>query len=127
LYLKIQLLDPAIEILNYYRPMTLKSNDNYVFQILNESHNTPKSIDNRIDKVLKLVNADLKIIGEKAEIEEKLTTYVARHSAATIMKRSGISQSIISETLGHTSEKTTRIYLDSFEDETIYEATKSLI
>jgi integrase len=43
------------------------------------------------------------------------------------MKRSGISQSIISETLGHTSEKTTRIYLDSFEDETIYEATKSLI
>jgi len=107
--------------------MTLKSNDNYVFQILNESHNTPKSIDNRIDKVLKIVNADLKIIGEKAEIQDKLTTYVARHSAATIMKRSGISQSIISETLGHTSEKTTRIYLDSFEDETIYEATKSLI
>lgn len=124
---KIQLLDPAIDILNYYRPITLKSNDNYVFQILNESHNSPKSIDNRIDKVLKLVNADLKIIGEKAEIEEKLTTYVARHSAATIMKRSGISQSIISETLGHTSEKTTRIYLDSFEDETIYEATKTLI
>ncbi len=126
-YFKIQLLDPAIEILNYYRPITMKSNDNYVFQILNESHNTPKSIDNRIDKVLKLVNGDLKIIGEKANIEEKLTTYVARHSAATIMKRSGISQSIISETLGHTSEKTTRIYLDSFEDETIYEATKTLI
>jgi len=126
-YFKIHLLEPAIEILNYYKPYKRNSKNDYVFPILNDSHNTPKSIDNRIDKVLKIVNADLKTIGEKAEIEEKLTTYVARHSAATIMKRSGISQSIISETLGHTSEKTTQTYLDSFEHETLYEATKTLI
>lgn len=124
---KFKLLQPAIEILEYYKQIKGNSDKDYVFQILNESHNTPKSIDNRIDKILKTVNADLKIIGKLAEIEEPLTTYVARHSAATIMKRSGVSQSIISETLGHTSEKTTRIYLDSFEDDILYEAAKVLI
>jgi integrase len=124
---KIKLLDPAIEILNYYKQFSHGEGNEYVFPILNSLHNTPKSRDNRIDKVLKLVNADLKKIADKAGIDEKLTTYVARHSAATIMKRSGISQSIISESLGHTSEKTTRIYLDSFDDDTLYQATKSLL
>ena len=32
------------------------------------------------------------------------------------MKRSGISTSVISESLGHNSEKTTQVYLDRFEN-----------
>ena len=34
---------------------------------------------------------------------------------ATTLKRSGISTAIISETLGHRSEATTKAYLDKFE------------
>jgi integrase len=124
---KVILLDRSIEILKYYRQFSNNTESGYVFPILNHLHNTPKSIDNRIDKVLKLVNADLKRIAEIVGIDEKLTTYVARHSAATIMKRSGIPQGVISESLGHTSEKTTRIYLDSFDDDTLYQASKSLL
>lgn len=44
-----------------------------------------------------------------------LTTYVARHSWATIAKEKGVSTTIISEGLGHTSEKTTSIYLKEFD------------
>jgi len=56
----------------------------------------------------------------------KLTTYVARHSFATILKREGVPTSVISETLGHSSEKITQIYLDSFENKQIDEAFSHL-
>jgi site-specific recombinase XerD len=42
---------------------------------------------------------------------------VARHSFATILKNSGAPVAFISETLGHTSSKTTESYLKSFESE----------
>ena len=51
-------------------------------------------------------------------IEKKITTYVARHSFSTQLKRSGASIEIIQEFLGHTTKTTTQNYLDSFDDET---------
>jgi len=56
-----------------------------------------------------------------------LTTYVARHSYATVLKRSGVSTSIISESLGHSSERVTQVYLDSFENKQINDAMKNLL
>jgi integrase len=44
-------------------------------------------------------------------------TYVARHSYATVLKRSGANISYISESLGHSNLKTTENYLASFEKE----------
>jgi len=43
------------------------------------------------------------------------------------MKKSEVSTAIISEALGHESEKTTQIYLDSFENSIIDEASKLII
>ena len=43
------------------------------------------------------------------------------------MKRSGVSTAIISESLGHESEKTTQIYLDSFENSVLDEASKAIL
>lgn len=120
-----QLLQPAIEILNYYRTFRL---ENFVFPYLDKNkHNTPISIDNRLKKAKKQVNEDLKEIAKLAGIETNLTTYVARHTFATAMKRSGVSTSIISEMMGHESETITQVYLDSFENEQIYEAAKNLL
>jgi integrase/recombinase XerD len=50
-------------------------------------------------------------------IEKRVTTYVARHSFSTILKRSGASTGFIQECLGHTDVKTTENYLDTFEKE----------
>lgn len=124
--LTIGMLEPAIDILNYYKRFQ-DANTNYIFPILNSKYITAKSIDNRIDKVLKIVNKNLKLIGTQACIEEKLTTYVARHTYATVLKKSGVPTAIISEALGHESEKTTQIYLDSFENSIIDEASKLII
>ena len=54
-------------------------------------------------------------------------TYVARHSFATVLKRSGVNVAIISEALGHTSLSTTQFYLDSFDNEQIDDAMKNLL
>ena len=45
-----------------------------------------------------------------------ITSYWARHSYATVLKRSGANIAYISESLGHTDIKTTEAYLDTFEN-----------
>jgi site-specific recombinase XerD len=52
---------------------------------------------------------------------------VARHSYATVLKRSGVSTSVISEAMGYDSERTTQIYLDNFENDVFDEASKALL
>ncbi|MFR0893529.1 MAG: tyrosine-type recombinase/integrase [Alistipes onderdonkii] len=54
-------------------------------------------------------------------------TYVARHTFATVLKRSGVSVALISESLGHSDLSTTQIYLDSFENSQIDAAMQHLL
>ena len=72
----------------------------------------------------RLINKKLKDVAVKAKITTTLTTYVARHSWATIAKRQGITTAIISEGLGHETEQTTQVYLDSFENEVLDKANE---
>ena len=78
-------------------------------------------------KVLAKVNRELKVLASELEIEADMTTYVARHSFATILKNSGVNISLISEMLGHTDLKTTQIYLDSFENTQMEAAMSNLL
>jgi len=57
---------------------------------------------------------------------QPVTTYFARHSSATVMKRSGASISAIQEALGHSNSSVTQKYLDSFEDDSKKELAKAL-
>lgn len=65
--------------------------------------------------VLRSINRQLKKIAKLIDTDVALTTYVARHTWATLAKESGVPTAIISEGLGHTSENTTRIYLKQFD------------
>ena len=104
-----------------------KNNRNlYLFPILSNLHKTEQQRLNRLHKVITKVNKALKAIGEELSIPIKLTTYVARHSYATVLKRAGVPTSIISESLGHSSERITQIYLDSFGISQIDEALSHL-
>ena len=73
-----------------------------------------------------LINDNMKVIGTELGIKTNITTYSARHSFATTLKRSGANVSLISEMLGHSSLKTTQRYLDSFENETLENVAKAL-
>ena len=104
------------------------SSDDYIFPILDRHiHKSEQQICNRVHKVIGHVNANLKRIAEMAGLKVNLTTYVARHTFATVLKRSGVNISIISESLGHSDLETTQIYLDSFENSQIDEAMKNLL
>jgi integrase/recombinase XerD len=66
--------------------------------------------------VIRRVNKRLKTIGTALGIDG-ISTYTARHSFASVLKRSGANIAYISESLGHSDLKTTENYLASFEKE----------
>jgi len=73
------------------------------------------------------VNRNLKTVAQKAGLQMPLTTYVARHSWASIAKSKGISVSIISEGLGHDNEQTTQIYLASLDTSAVDKANDIIL
>jgi integrase len=126
--MQFKLLAPALEILEKYKSQRAGEKDDFVFPILNKrEHTTPQQILNRINRVLRGVNASLKELAQAAKVPVHLTTYVARHTYATVLKQSGISTGVISEALGHKGEKITQTYLKSFGSEVIDEANSLLL
>jgi len=93
------------------------SEEDFIFPILEASANAVRKR-KLIQQFTKLTNKWTKRIAEKLEISIKVTTYTARHSFSTVLKRSGASTEFISEALGHSNLKTTLSYLDSFENAT---------
>ena len=73
------------------------------------------------------INRALKKIGEKVGLKMPLTTYVARHTWASVARDMNISIAIISEGMGHNSIKTTQVYLNSIDVSRINEANKRII
>jgi integrase/recombinase XerD len=89
--------------------------ENYIFPYLDGKESAEKK--QAITKDLtKRINLRMKKIGEELGIGD-ITTYTARHSFATVLKRSGANIASISESLGHNDLKTTESYLASFEKE----------
>jgi integrase len=90
--------------------------DQYVFPIL-ERGLTPEQEYFKIQWVTCQINKYIRVIAEKVGIKNKVTSYTARHSFATVLKRSGASIEFISESLGHSNLQTTENYLADFEIE----------
>ena len=91
------------------------SPNTYVFGILDESDDALRQF-KKVQGITKIINRYMKRIGNGLGISSKLTTYSARHSFATVLKRSGAPIEFISESLGHADLRTTETYLGSFED-----------
>ena len=73
------------------------------------------------------ITKHLKKVGEMIGLSIPLTTYVARHSWASIAKSKNIALSTISEALGHDSEKTTQIYLSSLDTSAVDKANQLIL
>ena len=69
----------------------------------------------------------LKTVGKKANIDCNLTIYVARHSWTSIAKQRNHQLGTISRALGHTSERTTQIYLASLDNSAVDEANRDIL
>ena len=120
--LNIKIMPPLKVILDKYTAG--KTSNDYIFPIIKRNDAAGQYSD--IKNSMKRHNKALKVIAEDCGIDESITSYWSRHSWATIAKRKGVSTAVISESMGHTTEKTTQIYLDSFEDEVI-DAANALV
>ena len=116
--IKVGLNPRAKEIIEIYKN-TDPSNP-YLFPVL-EPGLSAVTIKNRCQRFIKWVNKRMLAISNELKIDSKITTYAARHTFSTVLKRKGAPISFIKDALGHASVATTENYLGSFEDEVTLE------
>ena len=121
----ITLLPQAKEIIERWA-MKKKKEEDYIFPVLRKDITELQKQKDK-DQFVKTINKYMKEIGKEIGYDKPLTTYAARHSFATVLKRSGAPTEFISESLGHKSLQTTEAYLDSFEDESRKKFMENLI
>lgn len=73
------------------------------------------------------INRRLKDVAAMIQLSVPLSLYYSRHSWATIARRKEIPLSVISEGLGHDSETTTQIYLDSIKSVEVDKANRKIL
>lgn len=73
------------------------------------------------------VNRELHVLATLIKSPFPLTTYVARHSWASIAYSRNVPLAVISEGMGHDSERTTRIYLDAINNARVDRANRMVI
>jgi integrase len=123
--IRVALNDDINKIIRKWGNKDKDGGKNYIFPIL-EKGLTPERERQLIQQHTQVTNCHMKIIKEALEIKSSITTYAARHSFATILHHSGVSTSVISEFLGHSSIRTTQNYLKGFEDDSKKEMVKAL-
>lgn len=104
---------PMQEILDRWGNPPKKGN--YLFPIL-KGDESDLERNKKTKYFTRSINRRMQSISEALGISH-ISTYTARHSFATVLKRSGTSIAYISESLGHQNLKTTENYLASFERE----------
>lgn len=117
-WLQIRIEAPLKELLRKYND----ANSPYLLPMLRDGDNYK---DYRY--IQRRLNKRIREIGELLEFNFPLTFYVARHTWATMAHESGVAMSVISEGMGHGSEKTTRIYLANLSHQVIDKANRAVI
>ena len=87
-------------------------NSDNLFPIIDSSGGNERLL---YESAMRTQNRRLKKLVLMAGVSKLLSTHVARHSWATICKNELLSLSVICKRFGHSSEKMTRKYLDSFD------------
>ena len=95
-----------------------------VFPLLDSDR--PHAIHRQYQAALKQHNRQLKAVAREAGITENITSYMARHTWATLAHERNIPIAVISKAMGHTSERTTRIYIAELNSEIVHTANKEI-
>ncbi len=111
----ILLVPQAREILAHYRNGE-SDPQSFVFPILyGRDITTPEKLEKARGRANALVNKHLRQLASHAGIEKRLTTHVARHSFADMVRKKGENIYDISKSLAHKKSDTTAGYLARFD------------
>lgn len=116
-------IEPVIQqiIARYHTPLS-----HYIFPIITSSNEATAYT--QYTNGLNIYNRMLRKLSSMLPYSPiHLTSYTARHSWATAARNHQVPISVISAGMGHNSEMTTRIYLDSMENSVIDDANHMII
>lgn len=119
-YLEIAVTAPLRKLIDKYN-----TDETYVLPFINE-YNQP-TLYKKYQAAYGNIYRSLRALQKELHLSTPLTTYVARHSWATIAKEQGASTTVISEGLGHSCEKTTQIYLKEFDRSVIDKVNEKIV
>lgn len=118
--LEMELPECALQIIGRYR----EAGNSYLFPIL-YSKKTDRATS--YQTALREYNKRLHRLSDRIGLEKPLSSYVARHTWASLAKWNGVNDTIISEAMGHTNVATTTIYLASLDTDAISAANHTII
>lgn len=97
----------------------------YVFPIL--SAQNKKRLMTEYESARSRYNRHLRRMGKMVGLSRTLTSYVARHSWASVAYHANVELSVISKALGHASPNTTLTYIREIDDNRIDQANHRLL
>ncbi|MST85389.1 site-specific integrase [Prevotellaceae bacterium LKV-178-WT-2A] len=102
-----------------------KADSDFVFPIIT-THN-PAQAYKQYQSSLRTYNRNLHKLEKVAELKRSLTSYVVRHTWASIAYDTNIDLAVIASALGHTNTNTTRIYIRDINNRRLAEANKKVL
>lgn len=121
--IRVAILAPMRTILERYST----SNSDFVFPILSEQEQSPEVLHRLYRKKLRQYNYSLHRLSEMLNVSRPLSSYVVRHSWASIAYRHHVDISLIGKALGHTKTSTTLLYIKSLFDPDLASANQKLM
>lgn len=116
-------LEPCMcTILNHYAESSTTS---YVFPLITASDE--KTAYRQYKGKLCYYNKMLKKLGQMANIKSNLTSYVPRHTWASVAYQSGVELPVIAKALGHASSQTSLHYIRGIGDDRLHTANAQLV
>ena len=120
----IPLTDEALEILEKWK----ERHNNFVFGLLQDDFDLrdEEKLRTKRNSITSAINKRLKSISENVLLDKKVSFHMARHSWAVSALEQGMSMSMISSLLGHTSTAITEKVYAEFRQDTKAEAIRNL-
>ena len=110
----LPLTNLAHDLLDSYGCVNPDRPDDYILPCL-AGATSETMADNRIHAFIRKVNKGIASICARLGLR-KITTYTARHTYASFAQSNGMTAEMIQKFLGHTSSRTTEVYLGSLTD-----------
>lgn len=121
--IRVAILAPMRTILERYST----SNSNFVFPILSEQEQSPEVLHRLYRKKLRQYNYSLRRLSGMLNVSHPLSSYVVRHSWASIAYQHHVDISLIGKALGHTKTSTTLLYIKSLFDPDLASVNQKLM
>jgi integrase/recombinase XerD len=111
-FISVKIHDRLQKILDFYRDLPV-----FILPYVKELPRDKRDFINLMGNLNAEANACLKIVAALAGININLTFHIARHTFAFHLKQKTGNINVIQESLGHSDQRTTEIYLKALDDE----------